>query len=114
MKEFVCIVCPRGCHLTIDDNLNVTGNSCPRGKQYAINEVTDPKRIVTSTVAIESKLVARCPVITETEVPKDKMFDVVTALNNIRLKAPIHCHDVVLENVCGLGVNIIATRTIEE
>ena len=52
MKEFICIECPKGCRLTIDENLNVTGNTCLRGKQYAINEVTCPKRIVTSTVVL--------------------------------------------------------------
>ena len=52
MKNFVCIECPKGCRLTIDENLNVTGNTCIRGKNYAINEVTCPKRIITSTVVV--------------------------------------------------------------
>ena len=54
MKELICIECPKGCHLKIDDELNVTGNTCPRGKVYAVNEMTCPKRIVTSTVVINS------------------------------------------------------------
>lgn len=114
MKKFICIECPKGCHLTIDDDLNVTGNTCLRGKTYAINEVTCPKRIVTSTVVIKSKLVSRLPVMTENEIPKEKMFDIVKELSNVRLEAPIKCRDVVIENVCGTGVNIIATRTIDE
>lgn len=114
MKKFICIECPKGCHLTIDDQLNVTGNTCLRGKTYAINEVTCPKRIVTSTVVIKSELVSRLPVMTENEIPKEKMFDIVKELNNVRLVAPIKCRDVVIENVCGTGVNIIATRTIEK
>ena len=114
MKELICIECPKGCHLTIDDQLNVTGNTCLRGKTYAINEVTCPKRIVTSTVVIKSELVSRLPVMTENEIPKEKMFDIVKELNNVRLVAPIKCRDVVIENVCGTGVNIIATRTIEK
>ena len=56
MKEFVCIECPKGCRLKVDDDMNVTGNTCPRGKVYAINEMTCPKRVITSTVVIESKL----------------------------------------------------------
>lgn len=114
MKEFICIECPKGCRLSIDENLNVTGNTCLRGKHYAINEVTCPKRIVTSTVVIESKLVSRLPVMTENDIPKEKMFEIVEELSKVRLKAPIKCRDVVIENVCGTGVNIIATRTIEE
>lgn len=114
MKEFICIECPKGCRLTIDENLNVTGNTCLRGKQYAINEVTCPKRIVTSTVVIKSKLVSRLPVMTENDIPKEKMFEIVEELSKVRLSAPIKCRDVVIENVCGTGVNVIATRTIEE
>ena len=57
MKELICIVCPRGCHLTIDENKNVTGNSCPRGVQYAINEVTNPMRMLTSTVFISTTII---------------------------------------------------------
>ena len=114
MKELICIECPKGCRLTIDEDLNVTGNTCIRGKQYAINELTCPKRIVTSTVVIESKLVSRLPVMTENDIPKEKMFDIVKELEKVRLKAPIKCRDVVVENICDTGVNIIATRTIEE
>lgn len=114
MKEFICIECPKGCHLKVDDDLNVTGNTCIRGKTYAINELTCPKRIVTSTVVIESELVSRLPVITENEIPKEKMFDIVKALNDVRVKAPIKCRDIIIENVCDTGVNIIATRTIEK
>lgn len=114
MKEFVCIECPKGCRLKVDDDMNVTGNTCIRGKTYAINELTCPKRVITSTVVIESKLVSRMPVMTENEVPKEKMFDIVKALDDVRLVAPVKCRDVVIENVCGTGVNIIATRTIEK
>ena len=51
---------------------------------------------------------------TENEVPKEKMFEIVKALDEVRLVAPVKCRDVVIENVCGTGVNIIATRTIEK
>ena len=114
MKEFICIECPKGCRLTIDENLNVTGNTCIRGKNYAINEVTCPKRIITSTVVINSKIVSRMPVMTENEVPKELMFEIVKELDKVRLEVPVKCRQVVIENVCGTGVNIIATRTLEE
>lgn len=114
MKEFICIECPKGCRLKVDDDMNVTGNTCIRGKTYAINELTCPKRVITSTVVIESKLVSRMPVMTENEVPKEKMFDIVKALDEVRLVAPVKCRQVVIENVCDTGVNIIATRTIEK
>ena len=114
MKNFVCIECPKGCRLTIDDNLNVTGNTCIRGKNYAINEVTCPKRIVTSTVVVNSKIVSRLPVMTENDIPKEKMFEVMKALDAVKVEVPVKCRDVIIENVCGTGVNIIATRSLDE
>ena len=114
MREFICIECPKGCHLKVDDALNVTGNTCPRGLKYAINEITCPKRVITSTVVIKSKLVSRLPVMSENELPKEKMFDVVNEIAKVRLEAPVKCRDVIIENVCDTGVNIIATRTIDE
>ena len=114
MKNFVCIECPKGCRLTIDENLNVTGNTCIRGKNYAINEVTCPKRIVTSTVVVNSKIVSRLTVMTENDIPKEKMFDVMKALDEVKVSVPVKCRDIVIENVCGTGVNIIATRSLDE
>lgn len=114
MKELICINCPRGCHLHVDDDLNVTGNFCPRGAKYAKDEMTHPVRMVTSTVALESKTLRRLPVITEFEVDKNKMFDVIEALRQVKIKAPVHAHDVVLRDVAGTGVNVVATKTILE
>ena len=62
MKTLICIECPRGCHLTIDENQKVTGNGCPRGIQYALNEVTSPTRMVTTTVKVLSEEWSRLPV----------------------------------------------------
>ena len=114
MKELICIECPKGCRLTIDENLNVTGNTCIRGKQYAINELTCPKRIVTSTVCVNSCLVARLPVMTENEIPKEKMFEIVKELDKVRVQVPVKCRDIIIENVCDTGVNIIATRSLDK
>ena len=59
MKEFICIVCPKGCRLTVDDNGNVSGNTCIRGEKYGKQEAIDPKRTLTSTVKIKSKISVR-------------------------------------------------------
>lgn len=111
-KELICIVCPRGCHLTIDDDMNVKGNFCPRGKQYAINEVTCPKRMLTSTVKIISSSIKRLPVITSEEIEKSKMFDVMNAINKVTVKAPVKMHQIIIKNVENTGVDIIATRKV--
>ena len=112
--KFICIVCPRGCHLTIDENNNVTGNSCPRGVPYAINEMTCPKRILTSTVKIVSNSINRLPVITSEEIEKSKLFDVMKEINKVEVKAPIKMHEVIIKNVLNTGVDIVSTREILE
>ena len=114
MKEFTCIICPRGCHLKIDDDLNVTGNFCPRGKKYATDEVTCPMRNITSTVKINSLIINRVPVKTSGDIPKDKMFEVMQEINKACVNAPIKMHDVIIKDVLGLGVDVIATRSVDK
>lgn len=114
MKEFICIVCPKGCHLKVDEEGNVTGNTCIRGEKYGKQEAVDPKRTVTSTVKIKSKLVRRLPVITSGDVPKDKVQEIVRFLDGIEVSAPIEVKDVVVSNIMDLGVDVVATRSIEE
>lgn len=114
MRKFICIVCPKGCHLEVDDNLKVTGNSCKRGETYGISEATNPVRMVTSTVKIKSELITRLPVRTNQPIPKSRIFDVMAEINKLEVVAPIAIRDILIENVLGLGANIIATRTIEK
>ncbi len=114
MKELICITCPKGCHLKVDEENGyaVTGNSCPRGEAYGKAELIHPTRVVTSTVRCTGGSRPRCPVKTNGPVPKDKMFDVVAALDGVDLAAPIHIGQVVIPNVCGTGVDIVATKNI--
>ena len=114
VKKLICISCPRGCHLEVDENLNVTGNTCPRGKTYGIAEVTNPTRMISSTVKIIDGEIIRLPVATASPIPKGKIFDVMNEINKVSVKAPIKCGDVVIKNVLGLGVDIIATRTVDK
>lgn len=114
MRELICINCPRGCRLKVDDDLNVTGNFCPRGAIYAKNELTHPVRTLTSTVKVQSSLERRLPVKSSEPLPKEKVFDAVKELDNVEMKAPVHIGDVVIANVCNTGVNIVATKNIEK
>ncbi len=114
MKELICICCPRGCHLTVDEQLNVSGNFCPRGEKYGKQEVSNPTRVVTSTVRISNAELPMCPVKTENPIPKGKIFDVMKSINGAKIKAPIHLGEVVIENVCDTGVNVISTREMPE
>lgn len=114
-KQLVCIGCPLGCNLNVTieaDEIAVTGNTCPRGADYAKKEMTDPRRIVTSTVRVTGGHLACVSVKTESDIPKEKIFDCVRALREIELPAPVKIGQIVLENVAGTGVNVVATKNI--
>lgn len=112
--ELICINCPLGCPLTVtqeeDGTMHVTGNTCPRGESYAIKEITNPTRIVTSTVAVKGADVPRVAVKTREDIPKDKIFPCVRALKDVMAVAPVRIGDVILANVADTGVDIIATQ----
>lgn len=116
-RELTCIGCPLGCALTVEMNGNevvsVTGNTCKRGDDYARKEVTNPTRIVTSSVKVEDGTLATVSVKTKQDIPKGKIFDCVTALKDIIVKAPVHIGDVILADVAGTGVDVIATKNVE-
>ena len=113
IRKFVCIQCPRGCHLEVDDEtLEVTGNFCPRGEKYGKAEVTNPVRTITSTVKITGSDIPRCSVRTSAPVPKNKMFDVMKEINKIEIAAPVEVGDVLLADVCHTGADVIATKRL--
>jgi len=117
--EFTCIVCPVGCTLNVTvsegNQIRVLGNRCPKGAEYALTEVTNPQRYVQSTVVLMgSKTERRLPVKTDKPVPKDRIFEVVNEIRKVKVNVPVKVGDVVLENVLDLGVNVVATRTVEE
>lgn len=113
MKELTCIICPRGCRLNIDDNHNVTGNLCPRGKEYAIREVTNPVRNITSSIKVANRKNTLCSVKTSGPIPKEKIFDVMKEINNVHVNAPTKIGTIVITNVLGLDVDIVITKNIE-
>ena len=114
MRELICITCPRGCHLTVDDDLNVTGNFCPRGAVYGKNEVTNPVRMVTSTVKTNSESEPRLAVHTSKPIPKGMIFDIMNEIKKASIKVPVQMGDVVIKNILDLDVDIIASKTILE
>ena len=113
MVELICITCPRGCHLQVDENLNVTGNMCPRGAIYAKAELTHPVRMVTSSVAVISSVATRLPVKTKDPIPKELIFKIMEEIEKVTVKAPIKIGDVIIKDVLNTGVDIVATKNIE-
>lgn len=113
MKELICIVCPKGCHLEVDiENEKVKGNSCKRGEVYGLNEVKNPTRVVTSTIRIKDGSVV--PVKTESPIAKDLIFEVMKEINKVEVIPPIKVGDILIENILNTSVNIIATKTVKE
>ncbi len=116
-KELTCIGCPMGCLITVQmdkgEVVSVEGNTCQKGDIYARKEVTDPTRIVTSTVVIKDGDKPRLPVKTKSDIPKDKIFEVMKDIDAAVVTAPKHIGDVVVSNVAGTGVDVIATRNVD-
>ena len=109
--KLVCINCPRGCELEAevsDGEIKVSGQACPRGEAYAKDELTNPTRMVTGLVKVAGTR-RPLPVKTRTAVPKGKIPDVTNLLANTTVLPPKRIGDVIVENVCGTGIDIVAT-----
>ena len=115
-KELICIGCPLGCNLTVEMDggqvLSVNGNTCKRGDDYARKELTDPRRIVTSTVPGAGGNLPVVSVKTASDIPKGKIRECLCALKGVTLTAPVQIGDVIVENVADTGVDVIATKSI--
>lgn len=115
-QELICIVCPKGCHLTlemVDGDYQVTGNLCKRGATYGVKELTNPTRVLTSTVKVVNSIHRRLPVVTKGEIPKDRLFEAMAILNQVVIEPPINVGDVIIEGILGSNVNLVASRSIE-
>ncbi len=119
MKKTVnltCIGCPLGCSLTAEmedkEVISVTGNNCGVGDKYARKELTNPTRIVTSTVKVAGGVLPAVSVKTAGDIPKGKMFDCVRELKTVEVTAPVTIGQVIVKDICGTGVSVIATKNI--
>jgi len=132
MRNLTCIVCPIGCSLDIDnetqgnsldDNINVTGNRCPRGAAYALEEIRAPKRVVTATIQLNydaegdsksevERSVRRIPVKTTSPCLREKIPALLDDIYKLKVYLPVKAGDVVIADWNGEGINVIATRTI--
>ena len=116
VKTYTCICCPLGCQLEVSFDeggaiSEVTGYTCARGKEYAAEEAVRPVRMVTAIACAEGSL-EPLSVKTERPVPKDSIPDVLAAIRDLRLEAPIRAGEVLVEDACGTGVAIVATKSI--
>lgn len=119
MKQLTCIVCPKGCRLTLVADTNaeggyrIEGNFCAKGIAYALEEGTHPMRTLTTTVSISGAPLRRLPARTAAPIPKERVMDVMQAINKFTATAPVHIGQVLIQNILGLGVDLVATRDME-
>lgn len=115
MREMTCITCPNGCTLQVEETegqIRVSGNRCKRGEAFAVSELTHPMRTVCSTVRTVYPEAPVLPVRVSAEIPKEKIFDVMREINQVLVDRRVGRGEVLIENVLGLGVDVIATSDL--
>lgn len=112
-REITCIACPMGCRLTVCQNdnggISVQNHGCKRGITYGIQEFTAPMRMVTTSVYVDGGRRRVCAVKTKEPIPKERIEDVLHALHNVQVKAPVYIGQVIVSNVAEVGVDVVAT-----
>ena len=115
VRELICIGCPLGCPVTVKmdgDQIEVTGNTCKRGDDYARKEVLSPTRIVTSSVHVTGGVIEMVSVKTKEDIPKGKIFESMDEIRKVTVLAPVAIGDVIIEDCAGTGVPVIATKDV--
>lgn len=115
--KYTCIVCPRSCDLIVEETngtYTVCGNRCKRGEEYGLNEHVHPKRMITTTVSVAGGTIRCLPVISDGSVPKELLGACLDYLYGVTVEAPVQLHDIIVENILGTGVNVLAARDVEK
>lgn len=116
IKKLICIACPKGCNLDItlsgETIVKVENASCKNGYEYAEKELTDPRRMVASTVKVKGAVHPLVPVYTEKAIPKRQIHELLAELRKVEVQAPVEMGQVVLENALGTGIPVVASRSL--
>lgn len=115
-RKMVCVVCPVGCKLDVDicgQEYNVHGNKCVRGERYAISEITNPVRTVTTTIRVRKAEAVRVPVKTEKPFPKGKVFELMQLIERMEIEAPVKAGEILLENALDTNINLVSSKTVK-
>ena len=117
-KKLICIECPKGCviNVSIADGKvsDVSGHDCPRGKTYAIGEILNPVRVLTSTILAKGMGFKMVPVRTNKHIPRKYVMGAMKKIRNARVTKPVKTGDIIIRNLLGLGVNVVATRDLSD
>lgn len=115
IKELVCIVCPVGCRLKVEETqegYRVSGNKCKRGEVYGIKELTNPTRVLPTTVKITGAVLPRLPVKTAEPIPKRLIFEAMKVINEVEVQSPVKVGDIIIEDLLETGISVVATRDL--
>ena len=116
-KEYTCIVCPKSCvgTLTVHDDgrMETEGFSCKNGEKYAINEYKDPRRVLTTTVSLKNGIYNLLPVVSTEEISRKVFRDCLDALYDLSVTAPVKAGDVIVSDIMGTGVDLIAAKSMK-
>ncbi len=119
-QEVTCVICPVGCRITVTKDpseelgYKVDNNECKRGIPYSIEEVTDPRRNLATTVIVEGALLPRIPVRTSKPLPKNRIMDSMKEINKVKLQAPVKINQVVIADILGTGTDILTSRSMDK
>jgi CxxC motif-containing protein len=114
--EIICVACPKGCRLEArreNGDILVTNEGCKRGKEYAVSEITDPRRMIATTVQVEKGSHPLLPVYTASPFPKGRIAELLTVLQTVKVNAPVCVNQVILADALGTGIDVIASRDVE-
>jgi CxxC motif-containing protein len=113
--EIICVACPHGCRLEAtrkDGEILISNAGCKRGKEYAINEIQDPRRMVATTVRVAHAIHPLLPVYTAAPFPKGRVTELLREIRKVEINAPVRMGQVVLENALGTGIDVVASRDL--
>lgn len=116
-RKFICIRCPIGCEINvkkIDNEYIVKFNKCSRGEKYVLEEITNPTRVLTTTVKLKNSPLVRLPVKTNKAISKELIFKCMKILNSLEIEAPVEMNDILIKDILGSGINIISTKSVKE
>lgn len=138
LKKFICIECPKSCEIEINyikksifrkinsgdaylgkkmdeiEILSIKGNECKKGKAFVTNELINPKRMITTTIFVESKQACKLPVRSEDPVPKELLLDILKEIKKVKVRAPVKSGEIIAKNVLKFGINIISCISLDK
>ena len=118
LREFTCIMCHLGCSLEVTEEngqvIDVKGNTCPKGREYAVQEVTAPMRNIASSIRIDGGELPLASVRLSAPIPKKDIFRAMEEIRKVHLTAPVYIGDVVISHLLGTEADVIVTKNVKE